>query len=114
MPPAKATIMDRTVKFPHDLVFHDMVKDGDPSEMCQFLKTTQCGYGDVGEYTGRTEQPRFPSTSQGRELKMHSDAGNTRSRREHEGRRWQYVSTPQRCSGEHRCHQISSPKRSKS
>lgn len=31
-------IMDRRVKFPHDLVFHDMVKDGDPSEMCQFLK----------------------------------------------------------------------------
>lgn len=31
-------IMDRRVKFPHDLVFHDMVKDGDPSEMCSFLK----------------------------------------------------------------------------
>lgn len=39
--PSQASIkdvMDRTVKFPHDLVFHDMVKDGDPSEMCQFLK----------------------------------------------------------------------------
>ncbi|KAK2554292.1 Protein phosphatase 1 regulatory subunit 27 [Acropora cervicornis] len=30
--------MDRRVKFPHDLVFHDMVKDGDPSEMSNFLK----------------------------------------------------------------------------
>ena len=30
--------MDRRVKFPHNLVFHDMVKDGDPSEMCHFLK----------------------------------------------------------------------------
>lgn len=31
-------VMDRRVKFPHDLVFHDMVKDGDPSEMSHFLK----------------------------------------------------------------------------
>ena len=30
--------MDRRVKFPHDLVFHDMVKDGDSSEMTNFFK----------------------------------------------------------------------------
>lgn len=30
--------MDRKVKFPHHLVFHDMVKDGDSSEMTNFFK----------------------------------------------------------------------------
>ncbi|KXJ27966.1 protein phosphatase 1 regulatory subunit 27 [Exaiptasia diaphana] len=30
--------MDRRVKFPHNLVFHDMVKDGDSSEMTNFFK----------------------------------------------------------------------------
>lgn len=30
--------MDRRVKFPHQLVFHDMVKDGDSSEMTNFFK----------------------------------------------------------------------------
>lgn len=38
LPSRFSEVMDRRVKFPHELVFHDMVKDGDPSEMSQFLK----------------------------------------------------------------------------
>ncbi|EDO48893.1 predicted protein [Nematostella vectensis] len=30
--------MDRKVKFPHELVFHEMVKEGDSAEMSMFLK----------------------------------------------------------------------------
>ncbi|XP_078344940.1 protein phosphatase 1 regulatory subunit 27-like [Oculina patagonica] len=52
-------IMDRRVKFPHDLVFHDMVKDGDPSEMCQFLKRPSVDTQMLVNTQGGQSNPAF-------------------------------------------------------
>jgi len=83
-------VMDRKVKFPHDLVFHDMVKDGDPSEMCQFLKRPSVDTEMLVNNEGGQRNPAFHQlvkdgnlkcirmlVSLGADVNMKDDEGST-------------------------------------
>lgn len=49
--------MDRKVKFPHELVFKDVVKDGDSAEMISFLKRPSVDPQSIINTQGSQDQP---------------------------------------------------------
>lgn len=59
----------RKVKFPHDLVFQDMVKDGDSTEMATFLKRPSVDPQSIINTQGNQEGPALHKLVQDGNLK---------------------------------------------
>ena len=57
LPTLGSQSMDRKVKFPHELVFKDMVKDGDSAEMVSFLKRPSVDPQSIINTQGNQDQP---------------------------------------------------------